>query len=69
MKRVEVREFHDTDIPAITLFIEKHEQEILQEATQDWIKAEIKNLPFDDYTKETIRGCLLRACTIATVNI
>lgn len=63
--RVEVREFHNTDIADMTAMIEK-DISCLPECTQDWIEAEVNNLPFDNYIKKAVRGCLLRTSLIAT---
>ena len=67
MKDIAVREFNTTDIPEMTRLIENNYINEFSECTLDWINAEIANLPFDSYTKETVRGCLWRTCLIATI--
>lgn len=65
--KVYVRKFHDTDIPAMTYFVEKN-RDSLQEEVWDWIDGEIANAKphFNSCIIESMRGMLMRACLIAT---
>lgn len=63
--KVIVGGFYDTDRAKMTLFIQKHKDSFTKEIWE-WIEAEVDSVPFDEYIQETIRGCLMRACLVAS---